>query len=249
MKSTVEQIRARFDNDVERFSNLETGQTAVVDSPLCMELVASAAAAVTPQATDLLDIGCGAGNYTLKLIEKLRAVRGDPDSLPALNCILLDLSQPMLDRALQRVAPHTAGQVRTVQADMRDVPLAENSLDIVVAASTLHHLRTDQEWHAVFAKIYRALRQGGSFWIFDLLEHTHPAIESLMKRRYGEYLESLKGGGEAGRSYREHVFAYVAQEDTPQSLLFQIDLMRTVGFRELDILHKNTMGAAFGGIK
>ena len=77
MKSTVEQIRARFDNDVERFSNLETGQTAVVDSPLCMELVASAAAAVTPHATDLLDIGCGAGNYTLKLIEKLRSLRGD----------------------------------------------------------------------------------------------------------------------------------------------------------------------------
>ncbi len=26
MKSTVEQIRLRFDRDVERFSNLETGQ-------------------------------------------------------------------------------------------------------------------------------------------------------------------------------------------------------------------------------
>lgn len=28
MKSTVEQIRERFDHDVERFSNLETGQSA-----------------------------------------------------------------------------------------------------------------------------------------------------------------------------------------------------------------------------
>jgi hypothetical protein len=28
MKSTVEQIRQRFDKDVERFSNLETGQSA-----------------------------------------------------------------------------------------------------------------------------------------------------------------------------------------------------------------------------
>ncbi len=27
-KSTVEQIRQRFDNDVERFSSLETGQSA-----------------------------------------------------------------------------------------------------------------------------------------------------------------------------------------------------------------------------
>jgi tRNA (cmo5U34)-methyltransferase len=73
MKSTVEEIRARFDNDVERFSNLETGQSAVIDSPLCMDLVASAAAAVTPEAQSLLDIGCGAGNYTLKVLEKYAA--------------------------------------------------------------------------------------------------------------------------------------------------------------------------------
>jgi hypothetical protein len=31
MKSTVEEIRRRFDADVERFSNLDTGQSATVD--------------------------------------------------------------------------------------------------------------------------------------------------------------------------------------------------------------------------
>src|SRR5947209_1825969 len=98
MKSSVEQIRARFDNDVERFSNLETGQSATIDSPLGMELVASAAAAVNPDARDLLDLGCGAGNYTLKVIEKLAAARGTA-TIP-LNCTLVDLSRPMLDRAV-----------------------------------------------------------------------------------------------------------------------------------------------------
>src|SRR5687767_3928615 len=34
MKSTVEEIRQRFDADVERFSTLETGQSATVDAPL-----------------------------------------------------------------------------------------------------------------------------------------------------------------------------------------------------------------------
>ena len=33
-KSTVEDIRKRFDSDVERFSQLETGQQAVIDAPL-----------------------------------------------------------------------------------------------------------------------------------------------------------------------------------------------------------------------
>ena len=67
MKSTVEQIRARFDNDGERFSNLETGQSATIDAPLVFELISQAAAATNPGATDLLDVGCGAGNYSLKL--------------------------------------------------------------------------------------------------------------------------------------------------------------------------------------
>ena len=44
-KSTVEDIRQRFDADVERFSNLETGQSATVDAPLAMSLVTEAAAA------------------------------------------------------------------------------------------------------------------------------------------------------------------------------------------------------------
>ncbi|HWZ35533.1 MAG TPA: hypothetical protein VNW51_05200, partial [Mucilaginibacter sp.] len=66
-KSTNDEIKARFDNDVERFSNLETGQTTTIDAPLTMELCTEAARYVNPNAKDLLDIGCGAGNYTLKM--------------------------------------------------------------------------------------------------------------------------------------------------------------------------------------
>jgi tRNA (cmo5U34)-methyltransferase len=34
MKSSVDEIRRRFDADVERFSNLDTGQSSTVDAPL-----------------------------------------------------------------------------------------------------------------------------------------------------------------------------------------------------------------------
>ena len=61
MKSTVDEIRQRFDADVERFSNLETGQSASVDAPLAMNLIAEVAAAATPHAQHVLDADCGAG--------------------------------------------------------------------------------------------------------------------------------------------------------------------------------------------
>jgi tRNA (cmo5U34)-methyltransferase len=234
MKSTVEEIRRRFDADVERFSNLETGQSATVDAPLAMALVAEAAAATTPHARHVLDVGCGAGNYTLKLLEQL----------PNLAVTLIDLSQPMLDRARERVGRATAGRITTVRGDIREVTLADEGFDIVLAAAVLHHLRTDREWRDVFTAFHRALRPGGSVWVFDLVESSIPAVGQLMRRRYGEYLTRLKD-----EVYRDHVFAYVEKEDTPRPLLFQLDLLRQVGFSQVEVLHKNVCFAAFGAVK
>jgi len=234
MKSTVEQIRERFDRDVERFSNLETGQSATIDAPLALELIATAAAATNPSATQLLDIGCGAGNYTLKLLQHL----------PDLNLTLVDLSLPMLDRAVARVRPQTRGEIKTAQADIRDLDLGEYQFDIIVAAAVFHHLREEVEWRSVFSKCRRALRPGGSLWISDLVAHPIPEVQAVMWARYGEYLEQLRGP-----AYREQVFAYIEQEDTPRPLLYQIDLLREVGFREVEILHKNGCFAAFGAIR
>jgi len=233
MKSSVEDIRRRFDADVERFSNLDTGQSTTVDAPLAMALVAQAAAAVTPQAHHVLDVGCGAGNYTLKLLEQL----------PTLDVTLIDLSRPMLDRATERVGRATTGSVRAIQGDIREVELPGQGFDIVLAAAVLHHLRTDAEWQDVFMAFYRALRPGGSIWIFDLVESSIPAIRQLQWRRYGEYLTRLKDD-----AYRDHVFAYVEREDTPRSLLYQLYLLRAVGFAQVDVLHKNVCFAAYGTV-
>ena len=234
-KSSVEKIRQRFDNDVERFSNLDIGQSSTVDAPLALELVAGAAAAVTPHATHLLDIGCGAGNYTLKILP----------GLPHLEHITLnDLSRPMLERAQQRIGEVTGAELATFQGDIREMPLPPESVDIVLAAAVLHHLREESEWEVVFAKIFEAIRPGGGFWIVDLVTHSHEAVHALMWARYGEYLAEFRD-----EAYRDHVFAYIAEEDSPRPLMFQLDLLRQVGLRGVDVLHKNSCFAAFGGVK
>ena len=234
MKSTVEEIRRRFDADVERFSNLTTGQSATVDAPLAMALVAQAAAAATPRARAVLDIGCGAGNYTLKLLEHLSG----------LDVTLVDLSRPMLDRASRRIAAAAAGRIATIQGDIREIELPAGGFDIVLASAVLHHLRSDDEWRAVFSAVHRALRPGGSFWIFDLVDSSIPAVGDLMRRQYAEYLTGLRG-----EAYRDEVFAYVDREDTPKPLAFQLELLRAVGFTEVEVLHKRICFAAFGAVR
>jgi tRNA (cmo5U34)-methyltransferase len=233
-KSTPEQIRERFDGEVERFSNLETGQSATIDAPLSLALIADAAARVTPGAASLLDVGCGAGNCSLKILERL----------PNLEVTLVDLSRAMLDRAIERVSRATSGKVTALQGDIRELAAGESRFDVICAAAVLHHLREPAEWRSVFSKFHASLRAGGSLWISDLIEHSDPRVQALMWERYGAYLTRLQDA-----AYRDQVFDYIAREDTPRPLLFQLDLLRSVGFREVEILHRNSCFAAFGAIK
>jgi len=233
-KATNDEIKIRFDNDVERFSNLDAGQQTTIDAPLTMELCTEAAKCITPHAKELLDIGCGAGNYSLKMLSKI----------PELNCTLNDLSMPMLERAKERVSAKTNGKVTIIQDDMRNLDLPDNHFDIVLAAATFHHLRTDDDWELIFTKVYNALKPGGSIWISDLITHDSELINKLFQDKYRAYLETL-----GGPEYGQKVFDYIAYEDTPRSLNYQLYLLNKVGFKETEILHKNSCFAAFGAIK
>jgi tRNA (cmo5U34)-methyltransferase len=233
-KSTVDEIRQRFDNDVERFSNLDIGQTTTIDSPLMMELVTQAAATTNPKATHILDVGCGAGNYTLKMLQ----------SLPNLGVTLVDLSKPMLDRASERIAAVSGCSILTLQGDIRDLEFPTTQFDIILAAAVLHHLREDNEWQTVFSKFHNILKPGGSLWIVDLVEQSTAAAQALMWSRYGEYLIEFKD-----EVFRKQVFGYIRKEDTPRPLIYQLDLLREVGFEQVEILHKHNLFAAFGAIK
>lgn len=233
-KSTVEQIRHRFDNDVERFSKLETGQQAAMDAPLILDLVARSAARHLQPHGKLLDIGCGAGNFTLRLLQLVSP----------LDCTLIDLSRPMLDRAESRVKAATTDPVRTVQSDMRSLTFAPASFDAILAGQVLHHLREDAQWETMFTRFFEWLKPGGTIFVADFIAHENPEIQSIMLARYSEHLENFGGAG-----YRDKVLAYTDEEDSPRPVSYQLELLRKSGFTDYDVLHKNALFTAFYGKK
>ena len=157
---------------MERFSNLETGQSATIDAPLAMQLITEAAVRLTPHIDRVLEIGCGAGNNTLKLKE----VYGKP-----FDCDLLELSRPMLDRAKERVIQAGIKTVELWQDDFRNAELPHESYDVIMAAAVLHHLRDDEDWQAAFEKILSLLKPGGSVWITDLVVQETVPMENFSK--------------------------------------------------------------------
>lgn len=115
---------------------------------------------------------------------------------------------------------------------------------MILAAAVLHHLREDADWEHVFSKIFALCSPGGSVWITDLVTHEIAAVHSLMWQRCGDYLQGL---GEP--EYQQTVFDYIEIEDSPRPLTWQLDLLRRVGFTQVEVLHKNSCFAAFGAVK
>ena len=233
-KSSPDSIRQNFDQQVERFSNLETGQTTAVDSPLCMELVARSAALLNPNATRVMDLGCGGGNYAVKVTSLL----------PDVDCTLIDLSANMLETAKQRVQENIKGSVTAIQGDYRDIDLGENFYDVITAGTTLHHLRGEEEWELVFGKIYRALKPGGTFWINDIVISETDEINRMMLDGWLSMLQKQISPNEI-----EMYMNRYESEDTPRTLSYQLDLMKKVGFTKTIVLHKHFNFAAFGAKK
>ena len=234
IKSSPDSIRQNFDQQVERFSNIETGQTTAIDSPLCMELVARSAALLNPDAKRVMDLGCGGGNYAVKVTSLL----------PDVECTLIDLSANMLAKAEERVAANISGKILAIQGDYREISLEENTYDVITAGTTLHHLREDQEWESVFTKVFKALKPGGTFWINDIVISETVEINQMM---LGGWLSILRK-----QVSPEEVDMYMERyesEDTPRTLSYQLDLMKKVGFSETIVLHKHFNFAAFGAIK
>lgn len=229
-KSSVEAIRQRFDADVERFSKLETGQQAAMDALVILEVVARSAAGKVRAKGSVLDLGCGAGNFTLRLL----------GLVPHLNCTLVDLSRPMLDRAETRVQAATSGRVQAIQSDMRLLSFEPATFDLIIAGQVLHHLREDEDWEAMFRRLHNWLRPEGALFVADFVEFDDPGIQAYMLSRYSEHLEK-HGGAE----YRDKVLAYCEAEDSPRSVRFQFDLLARVGFRDFDVLHRNALFAAY----
>lgn len=108
--------------------------------------------AARPDVTRILDLGCGSGENTWRLVEDTRMVLG------------LDLAYERLRQA-QRVGP-------VVQGRGSALPLASKSLDMVYAAHVLHHVDAPFE---LLDQVRRCLRPGGTLLLVETLED-HPLL-------------------------------------------------------------------------
>jgi len=105
-----------------------------------------------PASADVLEVGCGTGVLTRVLA-----------ALPEVETVVgVDLAESLLDRARELAAG--IPNMRFEAADARALPLADESVDVVVFDSTLSHV---PEPERALAEALRVLRPSGTLAAFD----------------------------------------------------------------------------------
>lgn len=104
----------------------------------------------------VVDLGAGTGLLSLPAARSAAAVYA------------VDYSEPMLRRLLERARADGLENVHTVVADLREVPLEDESASVVVSSYAFHHLR-DEGKELALAEARRILRPGGRLILCDMM--------------------------------------------------------------------------------
>jgi ubiquinone/menaquinone biosynthesis C-methylase UbiE len=115
-----------------------------------------------PQGGSVLDVGCGTGTFAIALAAsrpdaRVTGIDGDPE---------------ILARAQAKTG---ADAVEWIEGLAGELPLADDSVDVVTMSLVLHHLLPAQKREAL-AEIRRVLKPGGSLHLADW----GPPHDSLM---------------------------------------------------------------------
>jgi ubiquinone/menaquinone biosynthesis C-methylase UbiE len=123
---------------------------------------------------EVLDVGAGYGAVSEEVLP----------GFPAARITLQDYSQPMLDRAHQRLADHS-DRLRYVLCDLTDPSWPQHvggPFDLAVSAIALHNLRDPEKIFACYRAIHGLLKPGGCFLNCDrFVEGVEPHIAELGK--------------------------------------------------------------------
>ncbi len=196
------------------------------------ELVESLPAA----ATDILELGCGTGALTLRVVERF----------PEARISVVDAAQEMVELTRARVVerhPRAAERAQFTAATFETLDVEENAYDCITASMSLHHVIDKAPF---YGRLRAGLRDGGSLVFADELTGAVPFVQELHWRRWESF---ARLPDHLTDDEIEEIIEHMGQFDHYETLPRQIELLSAAGFRAVDCAWRHINYGVFVAVR
>lgn len=226
----MDKIRRHFESEARQFDRI-----ILKLIPHYAEMFRALTAAIpfeTRDAIRVLDLGCGTGTTARHILEKF--------PLAQVTCV--DFAENMVKAARSKLSAYP--NVRYVVKDFREFAW-DTSYHVVVSSLALHHLVTDADKKTFYRQVYEGLKPGGCFYNADLVLASSAHLQEAYLAKWKAYMKK----GVPEEEIEKKWLPKYREEDHPAALFDQLEWLKKIGFKAIDVLWKYYNFAVYGGVK
>jgi tRNA (cmo5U34)-methyltransferase len=188
----------------------------------------------------VLDLGCGDGALTAEILKV-------DDQIEA---TMVDGSLEMLENARKRLQSYeNLNYIHSTFQDLLKDDILEADFDFIVSSLAIHHLSSGDK-ESLFRYLNHHLKLGGFFLNIEVVRAPAEPLEDWYRQLWKEWIaeNELKRGSE--ESFQDIPKKYKNNPDNhPDTLEKQLDMLISVGFKQVDCYYKYGIFSIYGGEK
>ncbi|HPT39067.1 MAG TPA: methyltransferase domain-containing protein [Candidatus Omnitrophota bacterium] len=179
----------------------------------------------------IIDLGCGTGNLSKKLISAYPNAR--------IDCV--DMAGNMIKIAKAKLKGNR--NVAFWLGDIRDFDY-KGKYDCIVASMVLHHVE-GKDKPRFYRKLYNSLSKKGVFFCIDIFLSSNLHLQKLYMDKWKAFMKASK----LPVKKTDDMIARHQREDRPVILTDELAIMHKAGFKHVDVILKHYNFAVYGGKK
>ncbi|SDM48558.1 tRNA (cmo5U34)-methyltransferase [Daejeonella rubra] len=176
----------------------------------------------------ILDLGCGTGNLTQRILEHFPDAKID----------VLDLSEDILHECMNRF--DNKSNINYLQADFKSMNLPGGTYDLVMSSIAIHHVE-DPFKFKLYTDVFQSLKMDG---LFIFADQTRGITDEI----YFKNIECWKAEALKLGSTEENWKMWMAHQDAHDfhsPVGWHLENLQKAGFNEVDLLSKYLMWGVF----